>query len=390
MDEEDAPIFAVKMEDESGVAAWVENGGESGGGDLRLIDLRTEGPHLDPHEAGVLGLAHSMIVWSAGQRFCGRCGAPTVPKRAGRMRLCSDVECGERFRPRLDPAIIVLVTYGEYCLLGHQRRWSPGRYSLLAGFVEVCETMESAVVREVEEETGVLVDKSSVEFISSQPHPFPSSLMLGFQARVAHQSVPPPYLPPITPDGVEITDARWFHRSWIRNFMFGGARHTVPSSVGGLDPESGKVYFNVPKGGIATDVLRTWAEASDPISTPEVKIDPKGSFKYMLLKVTDNKGLSKFIVRGDNRAAYHQHILDHADRELSCFQVSPAGGGFMAIVESPSPVIYVYGESSRFGVPEIPLVVEIMQRSNPFYKIVPTVPPEGIEYLAWNGMVGDD
>ena len=114
--------------------------------------------------------------------ICGVCGAPNLPARAGHVMRCSREGCGTETFPRLDPAIIVLVTdaAGERALLGRQASWPPGRYSTIAGFVEPGESLEDAVVREVEEETGVHV--GDVEYVSSQPWPFPSSLMLGFRA----------------------------------------------------------------------------------------------------------------------------------------------------------------------------------------------------------------
>jgi NAD+ diphosphatase len=113
---------------------------------------------------------------------------------------CTNAACGAEFFPRLDPAIIVLVSDGERALLGRQKEWPPGRYSTIAGFVEPGESLEDAVAREVFEETGVTVHNPV--YRSSQPWPFPSSLMLGFHASAAPGS-------PIHLDG-ELEDARWF------------------------------------------------------------------------------------------------------------------------------------------------------------------------------------
>ena len=120
---------------------------------------------------------------------------------------CSRAGCGTEAFPRLDPAIIVLVTDagGERALLGRQASWPPDRYSTIAGFVEPGESLEDAVVREVEEETGVQV--GDVEYVASQPWPFPSSLMLGFRA-VARTDA-------ITLRDGELEDARWFTRADI-------------------------------------------------------------------------------------------------------------------------------------------------------------------------------
>ena len=94
--------------------------------------------------------------------------------------------------PRLDPVVISLVVCGEYCLLGHNKRWAAGRYSLLAGFMELGEPVEEAIAREVYEESGVVIDardKDSIQFMSSQPWPFPRSLMLGFLVRIPPASL---------------------------------------------------------------------------------------------------------------------------------------------------------------------------------------------------------
>jgi NAD+ diphosphatase len=115
---------------------------------------------------------------------------------------CTSAACGIDHFPRLDPAIIVLVTDGERALLGRQASWPEGRYSTIAGFVEPGESLEDAVAREVLEETGVTVLES--EYHSSQPWPFPSSLMIGYTARAAAGSV--------ARADEELEDVRWFSR----------------------------------------------------------------------------------------------------------------------------------------------------------------------------------
>jgi NAD+ diphosphatase len=116
--------------------------------------------------------------------------------------VCTSSSCASEFFPRIDPAIIVLVTAGTKALLGRQQSWPAGRYSTLAGFVEPGETLEEAVAREVHEETGVSIE--AVSYFASQPWPFPASLMLGFHAVTTEQAV--------QLDG-ELEDARWFERS---------------------------------------------------------------------------------------------------------------------------------------------------------------------------------
>lgn len=178
----------------------------------RFAELRPLASELEPADAGLMAYARALHLWHGAHRFCGRCGARTVSERAGHMRRCT--ACDRQSFPRLDPAIIVLVHDGEHALLGRQASWPPNRYSTIAGFVEPGESLEDAVRREVAEETGVTA--SSIAYHSSQPWPFPASLMLGFIARAAHA-------PPQLRDG-ELEDARWFTREQIRS----GAVHLPP------------------------------------------------------------------------------------------------------------------------------------------------------------------
>lgn len=141
-------------------------------------DLRQLGVLMDDVELALLGYSRALAYWHLQHLYCGHCGAATVSMQAGHERRCP--VCGTQQFPRLDPAIIVLVTHGERCLLGRQASWPPKRYATLAGFVEPGESLEAAVRREVHEETDVRVGK--VVYQGSQPWPFPSSLMLGFRA----------------------------------------------------------------------------------------------------------------------------------------------------------------------------------------------------------------
>ena len=174
-----------------------------GGAELR--ELRPLAPLLPPDSASLLAYARALSLWKARHRHCGVCGAPNLPTRAGHVLRCGRVGCGTETFPRLDPAIIVLITdaSGERVLLGRQASWAQGRYSTIAGFVEPGESLEDAVVREVDEETGVHV--GDVEYVASQPWPFPSSLMLGFRAVARSHEI-------TLRDG-ELEDARWFTRA---------------------------------------------------------------------------------------------------------------------------------------------------------------------------------
>ena len=165
-----------------------------------FTDLRLAGGLLPADEAGLLAYARALVWWRHRHRFCGACGSPTVATDAGHVMTCSRPGCATQFFPRIDPAIIVLVTDGERALLGRQASWPAGRYSTIAGFVEPGESFEDAVVREVREETNV--DVVDLEYHSSQPWPFPSSVMIGFVARAQGTTI-------ACPDG-ELEDARWF------------------------------------------------------------------------------------------------------------------------------------------------------------------------------------
>jgi NAD+ diphosphatase len=191
------PAFAFDVESED---APFEKDGE-------FHDLRYLGTVLPVEEANLVAHAIALINWHRLQRFCGLCGAPTIAESGGNTRRCTDVDCGESLFPRVDPAIIVLVSRGEHCLLGRQTSWPEGRYSTIAGFVEPGESLEDAVRREVLEETNVVV--GDVHYHSSQPWPFPSSLMLGFTAEAISEDIR-------LNDG-ELEDARWFTRKEMRS-----------------------------------------------------------------------------------------------------------------------------------------------------------------------------
>ena len=170
-------------------------------------ELRPLSPLLSAEEAGLLAYARALTLWRQRQRFCGVCGFKALPERAGHVIRCTNPTEAHEFFPRIDPAIIVLVTDGERALLGRQASWPPGRYSTIAGFVEPGESLEDAVFREVCEETGVVV--TNPRYDSSQPWPFPSSLMIGFQAQAPRGSE--------IRTGEELEDARWFTRAEIRS-----------------------------------------------------------------------------------------------------------------------------------------------------------------------------
>ncbi len=175
--------------------------------DGEFHDLRYLGTVLPVDEANLVAHAIALINWHRLQKYCSLCGAPTNAESGGNTRRCTDPDCAEALFPRVDPAIIVLVSRGERCLLGRQESWPEGRYSTIAGFVEPGESLEDAVRREVREETNVEV--GDVHYHSSQPWPFPSSLMLGFTADAISDDIR-------LNDG-ELEDAQWFTRKELRS-----------------------------------------------------------------------------------------------------------------------------------------------------------------------------
>lgn len=165
-----------------------------------FTELRPLASELPANEAGLVAYGRALSLWRANHRFCSRCGTPPVPENAGHQLRCP--ACGYQSFPRIDPAIIVLAHDGNHALLGRQASWPAGRYSTIAGFVEPGESLEDAVRRELHEEAGIAT--IGVRYHSSQPWPFPSSLMLGFTAEAQRT-------PPLLNDG-ELEDARWFSR----------------------------------------------------------------------------------------------------------------------------------------------------------------------------------
>jgi len=186
-----------------------------------FADIRQIGGQLSQEDGALLAFARAMVHWHRMHRFCGRCGKPTLPAEGGHIRRCIDPDCKHDAYPRTDPAVIMLVSAGDQCLLGRQSAWTPGMFSTLAGFVEPGETPEEAVAREVMEETGITV--TGVLYHSSQPWPFPGSLMIGFRAE-ATRAVP-------RVDTHELEAADWFSRDDIRDFANRGMSLPRPISI---------------------------------------------------------------------------------------------------------------------------------------------------------------
>ncbi|XP_060546588.1 NAD-capped RNA hydrolase NUDT12 [Pantherophis guttatus] len=168
---------------------------------------------LSENEAGIIAQARSVLAWDNRYQFCPTCGSGTKLEDGGYRKLCLKKDCPSHQGihntcfPRVDPVVIMQVIHpeGNHCLLGRKKRFPPGMFTCLAGFVEPGETIENAVRREVEEESGVKVGR--VEYVSCQPWPMPSSLMIGCIAAAVSTE--------IKVDNIEIEDARWFSREQI-------------------------------------------------------------------------------------------------------------------------------------------------------------------------------
>jgi len=180
------------------------------------MEVREAGALMTQEDGGLVAYAAAIINWHRRHRFCANCGNPTHVGEAGHVRECP--RCGAIHHPRTDPVVIMVVHDGERALLGRQQQWPEGRYSALAGFVEPGESLEEAVAREVLEESGIVV--GDVLYRSSQPWPFPTSLMLGFHATYAGGEA-------IIGDS-ELQDVRWFTREELTEIAAGGTDFHLP------------------------------------------------------------------------------------------------------------------------------------------------------------------
>jgi NAD+ diphosphatase len=213
----------------------------------RPVALREAVAVLPQDEGGLLAYVAALCNWHRRHRFCAACGAPSDLAEGGLTRVCP--RCGTNHHPRTDPVVIMLVTGADRVLLGRAPSWPPRRYSALAGFVEPGESLEEAVAREVAEESGVQV--GTPRYVASQPWPFPSSLMLGFEAPwVAGE-------PRALED--EVQDVRWFSRAEVAAAAAETATWSEATS-GEPDPASsgGTSLLLPPRLAIARRLLERW------------------------------------------------------------------------------------------------------------------------------------
>ena len=184
-----------------------------------LLSLREIGAALSPLEIGLALHAVALSNWHTSHPMCSKCGAATTSSLGGAVRVCD--QCEAQHHPRTDSAVIVLVRDADdRILLGRQAVWPIGRFSTFAGFLEPGETFEQCVSREVFEESGVSVSK--INYLGSQPWPFPASIMIAFEAVIDDPST-------ARPDGEEIVEVRWYSRAQLRAAMEDGSLLLPPS-----------------------------------------------------------------------------------------------------------------------------------------------------------------
>ncbi|WP_299664225.1 NAD(+) diphosphatase [uncultured Ruegeria sp.] len=227
-----SPLFAMDISDWaaegldlSGVGDFVDRS-EQQHPDLPegyvFAELRRIMARLSPRDAELAAAAKAVISWHQTHRFCARCGARSEITQGGWQRSCPS--CGGQHFPRTDPVVIMLITHENSVLMGRSPGWPEGMYSLLAGFVEPGETLEAAVRREVMEEAGVPV--GAVQYLASQPWPFPASLMIGCAGESLSRD--------IQIDPIEIEDAMWVTRTEMMQAFAGDHPKLLPARKGAI------------------------------------------------------------------------------------------------------------------------------------------------------------
>lgn len=199
----ETPVFAVEIDSDA----------DPGQGPLKGLgefeELRAATPVLPDAEAAILATAKAVFEWRSRHRFCAACGQESEIADAGWKRICP--ACRAEHFPRTDPVVIMLAVHEGRCLMGRQAAWPSKMFSALAGFLEPGETIEEACARELHEEAGLVA--LDVRYHSSQPWPYPSSLMIGLIAEVDSDEA--------APDQTELEEVRWFTKDQIRNVLAG-------------------------------------------------------------------------------------------------------------------------------------------------------------------------
>jgi NAD+ diphosphatase len=219
------------------------NGASADDAAFETADVRSLAATIPGPEAAILAEARSLLDWHARHGFCAQCGSPSTISSGGWGRRCPN--CRAHHYPRVDPVVIMLAVKGECCLLGRGRRRVGTRYSCLAGYMEPGETIEEAVRREVFEESGIRVGR--VDYLASQPWPFPSTLMMGLLAEALTEE--------IRIDPEELAEARWFERDEVRAMVERSRTDEPIPGVATLPPPLA----------IGHQLARRWAFGTDSI-----------------------------------------------------------------------------------------------------------------------------
>lgn len=183
-------------------------------GKVRTSCLREIGHLLDEKQKSLLAYAKGLTSWNISNQYCSNCGSKTIIEEKGHRRKCQNQHCKTLHFPRINPAIIVLIEFKEkdkppLCLLNMRKIREGYICSLFAGFCEIGESFEDSVRREASEEINMTV--YNIQYIASQPWPFPSSLMVGFTAETNSKE--------FIVDNKEIKEARWFSAKEIKQMV---------------------------------------------------------------------------------------------------------------------------------------------------------------------------
>ena len=386
------PLFAAEVgpdfEPEQGGAEFEWHKARAAYGDLG---------DLAPAEVEALALGHGLNEWHRRTKFCSRCGQPVLPGGNGHYVRCA--ACGARDYPRTDPCAIVLMYCGDWALLGRKAAWPPGRYSTLAGFTEMAESLEASALREVLEESGVRGDPAGLRFLKTQPWPFPRSLMAAFEARAPpatpdaeaeaevealdQAGVPAcarePALQACAPCEEELEDVRWFHRRWLNAAMGGGAGAAGARVESAAREVAPGVPFRFPgPGSVSRELMDGWRAAAPPAAPldalPDAVLCP-GRQKYVLVLVEDPaSGTGKLVVRGLAAAEYHMDVFQHffggdAQLDLPAGLRARAVGGGRIEHDQARARVRVFGFSYQYGRAPHSAAAKALRKEFPFLAV---------------------
>eukprot|EP00892_Ulva_mutabilis_P002921 jgi/Ulvmu1/1262/UM109_0060.1 len=364
------------------------------------LDIRQYSVSMSPGDAAMAATANGLLQWHKANKFSEDTGDHAASVDAGWAR--KSASSARSTYARVDPAVIVIATCNDHILLGRNVKWPAGRYSALAGFVEIGESLEEAACREVLEESNVTIALDKLSYVESQPWPFPRSLMVAFRAEVPVSSdndgaTEPTsklsaaaraaaidtrvtkaeiqrYISNSCPSTLsqedELADVRWFHWQWVAR------------TQGWLNPEVETDSFFIPgRASLANRMMQTVVKEQlaswDGAYVCDCIID-EGSFKYVLIRVSSvDAQESKLIVRGFKSCEYHNDVLQRTKRQLqgTGLTLDVCGGG--RITHDPSAMqVAIFGYSVAFGPAVHEISAAIVRQQFPLYHNV-TVSYEG-------------